>query len=186
MPARLGILLSGSGTTYANLSSAAAEGRLPAEIAVVVASRADAGGLERARALGHPTAVAGDSAAVEQALRAHGAGWVAMCGWMRYWDPPADFRGRVFNIHPSLLPAFGGRGMYGLHVHRAVLAAGVAVTGCTVHLVAGAYDSGPVLAQRQVEVRPDDTPETLQARVQASERELYPQAISAAIRAHAP
>jgi len=71
-------------------------------------------------------------------------------------------------------------------VHRAVRAAGVAVTGCTVHLVAGAYDSGPVLAQRQVEVRPDDTPETLQARVQASERELYPQAISAAIRAHAP
>jgi phosphoribosylglycinamide formyltransferase-1 len=107
-----------------------------------------------------------------------------MCGWMRFWDQPADVRGRVFNIHPSLLPAFGGRGMYGLHVHRAVLAAGVALSGCTVHLVAGAYDSGPVLAQRQVAVMPGDTPETLQARVQASERELYPQAIAAAILAH--
>jgi phosphoribosylglycinamide formyltransferase 1 len=184
MPARLGILLSGSGTTYANLAQAVAEGRVPAEIAVVVASRADAGGLERARALGHATAVAGDGAAVERALRAQGASWVAMCGWMRYWDPPADFRGRVLNIHPSLLPAFGGRGMYGLHVHRAVLAAGVTVSGCTVHVVAGPYDSGPVLAQRQVEVLPDDTPETLQERVQACERDLYPQAIAAAIRAH--
>jgi phosphoribosylglycinamide formyltransferase-1 len=184
MPARLGILLSGSGTTYLNLAQAAADGRLPAEIVVVVASRADAGGLERARALGHPTAVAADGAAVERALRAQRAGWVAMCGWMRYWDPPADFRGRVFNIHPSLLPAFGGRGMYGLHVHRAVLVAGVSVSGCTVHLVAGAYDSGPVLAQRQVEILPGDTPEALQARVQAVERELYPQAIAAALRAH--
>jgi phosphoribosylglycinamide formyltransferase-1 len=183
MPARLGILLSGSGTTYANLAQAAAAGRLPAEIAVVVASRPEAGGLERARALGHPTAVAGDSAAVEQALRAHGAWWVAMCGWMRFWDPPADFRGRVFNIHPSLLPAFGGRGMYGLHVHRAVLAAGVPVSGCTVHLVAGAYDSGPVLARQEVAVLPGDTPESLQQRVQAAECALYPQAIAAAIQA---
>ena len=184
MAARLGILLSGSGTTYANLAQAVAAGRLPVEIVVVVASRADAGGLERARAFGHPVAVAGDAAAVEQVLRERRAAWVAMCGWMRFWDPPADFHGRVFNIHPSLLPAFGGRGMYGLNVHRAVLGAGAAHSGCTVHLVAGAYDSGPLLAQRQVAVLPNDTPEALQERVQAAERELYPQAIAAAIRAH--
>lgn len=177
MPARLGIMLSGSGSTYANLVDAIADGRLPAEIAVVVSSKADVGGVERARAHGHPVVVASDSAAVTAALLAHRCDVVAMCGWLKFYDPPSSLRGRVVNIHPSLLPAFGGKGMYGIHVHRAVVAAGVRESGCTAHLVSGDYDSGPHLAQLRVPVLPDDTPERLQARVQAAERTLYPQVL---------
>lgn len=184
MPARLGILLSGSGTTYVNLVEAIRRGELPAEIAVVISSKADAGGVARARAFGHPVVVASAPEAVTAALRAHRAGWVAMCGWLRFYDPPAELRGRVLNIHPSLLPAFGGRGMYGIHVHRAVLAAGVAESGCTVHLVTGDYDSGPHLAQARVPVLAGDTPESLQTRVQAAERALYPQALAQHILHH--
>ena len=174
MRQRLGILLSGSGSTYANL----VEAGLPADIAVVIGSKAGIGGLERAAAYGHPTAVATDPEAVTAALRAHGCTWVAMCGWLKYWDPPDEFRGRTVNVHPSLLPAFGGRGMYGRKVHEAVIAHGAKATGCTVHLVAGGYDSGPIIAQLVVPVEPDDTPDTLQARVQAAERVIYPRALT--------
>ena len=170
MRPRLGILLSGSGTTYANLVAA----DLPAEIAVVIGSKAGLGGLAKAAAFGHATAVASAADEVTAILRAQRVTWVVMCGWLKYWDPPADFSGKVINIHPSLLPAFGGPGMYGRHVHAAVLRAGVAVTGCTVHLVGGGYDSGPILAQEPVPVLADDTPETLMARVQVAERLLYP------------
>ena len=181
MPARLGILLSGGGTTYLNLADAIVAGTLAAEIAVVVSSRADAAGLEHARRLGHAHVVAATSDEVTAALRAHRVSAVAMCGYLRYWDPPGEFAGRTLNVHPSLLPAFGGRGMYGIKVHRAVLAAGCRVTGCTVHLVGGEYDSGPILAQRVVEVRVADTAESLQERVQVEERALYPQALAAVI-----
>lgn len=174
MPVRLGILLSGSGSTYANLVEVIASGRLAAEIAVVVSSKPDAGGVERARRFGHPVVIANDPTAVTAALIAHRCQVVAMCGWLKFYDPPAALRGRVINIHPSLLPDFGGKGMYGIHVHRAVLAAGVRESGCTAHLVTGDYDSGPHLGQRRVPVLPDDTPERLQARVQEAERELYP------------
>jgi phosphoribosylglycinamide formyltransferase-1 len=177
MAPRLGILLSGSGSTYANLEAAIAAGRLRAEVAVVVSSKADAGALDIARRHGRPALVAATAEAVTAALRQHRVEWVAMCGWMRFWDPPGEFAGRTVNIHPSLLPAFGGKGMYGIHVHRAVLAAGAAQTGCTVHLVSGDYDSGHIVGQRVVAVVPGDTAETLQARVQAAERELYPQAL---------
>lgn len=175
---RLGILLSGSGSTYANLEAAIAAGRLRAEVAVVVSSKAGVGGLEIAARHGRPTVVASAADEVTAALRAHRAQWVAMCGWMRFWNPPGEFAGRTLNIHPSLLPAFGGKGMYGIHVHRAVLAAGVAETGCTVHLVDGDYDSGRIIGQRRVAVQAGDTAETLQARVQAVERELYPHALT--------
>lgn len=181
MAPRLGILLSGTGSTYANLERAIAEGRLRAEVAVVVSSRPGVGGLEVAARHGRPGLVATTPEAVTAALLAHRAEAVAMCGYLRFWDPPAAFAGRVYNIHPSLLPDFGGRGMYGLRVHEAVLAAGVAVTGCTVHRVAGHYDSGPVIARREVPVRPGDTADALQARVQAAERELYPAALDAAL-----
>jgi phosphoribosylglycinamide formyltransferase 1 len=176
--ARLGILLSGSGSTYANLVEAIQQGRLSAEIALVVASRSDAGGVARARAWGHSVVVAQDADEVTAALRQHGCQVVAMCGWLRFYDPPADFAGRVVNIHPSLLPNFGGKGMYGIHVHRAVLAAGVSETGCTAHLVSGDYDSGAHLGQRRVPVFKHDTAETIQERVQQAERELYPQVLA--------
>ncbi len=181
MTARLGILLSGSGTTYRNLAEAIVAGSLLAEIGVVISSRPDAGGIDHARRLDHPHAVAASGDEVTATLRAHGCGWVAMCGYLRFWDPPAEFVGRTLNIHPSLLPAFGGRGMYGSKVHRAVLAAGSRYSGCTVHLVGGDYDSGPILAQQVVEVRADDNVETLQQRVQAAERELYPRAVAAVL-----
>jgi phosphoribosylglycinamide formyltransferase-1 len=177
MPARLGILLSGSGSTYANLVDAIASGALAAEIAVVVSSKADAGGVTRARGCGHPVVIASEAAAVTTALMDHRCDVVAMCGWLRFYDPPPELHGRVVNIHPSLLPAFGGKGMYGIHVHRAVIASGARESGCTAHLVTGDYDSGPHLGQVRVPVLADDTPEALQARVQAAERELYPQVV---------
>lgn len=183
MPARLGILLSGSGSTYANLAEAIAGGRLQATIAVVVSSKADAGGVERARRLGHPVVVASDPAAVTKALIDHRCDVVAMCGWLKFYDPPAALRGRVVNIHPSLLPAFGGKGMYGIHVHRAVVAAGVRESGCTAHLVTGDYDSGPHLGHRRVPVLPGDTAEIVQARVQEAERTLYPEVLAKLIAA---
>jgi phosphoribosylglycinamide formyltransferase 1 len=181
MTARLGILLSGSGTTYANLVEAIAQGRLPAEVAVVVSSKADAGGAARALAYGHPLVIAHDAAAVTAALLDHQCEVVAMCGWLKFYDPPSALRGRVVNIHPSLLPAFGGKGMFGMHVHRAVVAAGVSETGCTAHLVSGAYDSGPHLGQLRVPVLPGDTAESVQSRVQQAERTLYPQILSVLI-----
>ena len=179
MRARLGILLGGSGSTYANLAACCAAGTLPAEIAVVIGHKPGLGGLAKAQAHGHPAVVAADAAAVTAALSAHAAQWVAMCGWIRYWDPPPPFAGRTVNVHPSLLPSFGGQGMYGAKVHAAVLAHGCRISGCTVHLVQGGYDTGPILAQAAVPVAVDDTPETLAARVQAAERELYPRALAA-------
>jgi phosphoribosylglycinamide formyltransferase-1 len=174
MPARLGILLSGSGSTYENLAAHCADGRLDAEIAVVVASRSKAGGCERAQRLGHHVVVAKESDAVTEALRAARCDWVLMCGWLRPYDPPPEFAGRVLNIHPSLLPAFGGKGMYGRHVHEAVFASGIPLSGCTVHLVEGDYDSGPVLAQRVVSIRGLEGPDAIATVVQEAERHLYP------------
>lgn len=178
MTTALGILLSGSGTTYENLQHAIDAGQVPAHIAVVISSKPVCGGNERARRFGHPLVIARESAAVTAALKAYGATWVIMCGWLRYWDPPALYQGRTLNIHPALLPAYGGPGMYGHHVHAAVLAAGESISGCTVHQVAGAYDSGPILAQETVPVLPTDSPEQLASRVQTAERALYPRIIA--------
>jgi len=180
---RLGILLSGAGSTYGNLArvlAAQSADPLIPEIVVVVASRADAAGLELARGHGHATVVAREAAQVTACLGAHRAEWVAMCGWMHFYDPPPCLQGRTLNVHPSLLPAFGGTGMYGSRVHAAVLASGCTLTGCTVHLVTGAYDSGPILAQQAVPVLEHDTVASLQERVQAAERDLYPRVIVAA------
>lgn len=178
MSARLGILLSGSGSTYANLEAAIADGRLPAEVAVVIASKPGLGGIDHAKRFARPWVVAAKPEAVTAALGEHGATHVVMCGWLKFWDPPPAYAGRTVNIHPSLLPRHGGKGMYGIHVHRAVLESGDTESGCTAHLVAGAYDSGRVLAQSRVPVLPGDTPESLQARVQAAERELYPRVVA--------
>jgi len=184
----VGILISGRGTNMAALITAAKEGRLSADVRVVVSNRADAPGLERAAALGVPTQVishrdfpsreAFDSALAD-CLEAHGVELVALAGFMRVLTPNflARFPSRIVNIHPSLLPNFPG-----LNPHRRVLEHGVKVTGCTVHLVVEDPDAGPVLAQEAVEVRPDDTEETLAARVLAVENRLYPEALEAFIR----
>ena len=184
-PLRLAVLLSGSGRTLDNLLDAIASGRLPAVIAAVVSSRADVRGVSIASRAGLPVHVlppAGRplddwSGAIFGVCRAARADLVVMAGFLHLVRVPADFAGRVVNIHPSLLPAFGGRGFHGMHVHRAVLDRGCTVSGCTVHLVDDEYDHGRILLQETVPVLPDDTPESLAARVFAAECRSLPEAI---------
>jgi phosphoribosylglycinamide formyltransferase-1 len=183
---RLAILLSGSGTTLQNLIDQIADGRLTARIVQVVSSKSNVQGIERARSAGLPTAVVerkqfdsveAFSAATFEHCRAARADLVCLAGFLQLLRIPAEFAGRVLNIHPALLPAFGGKGMYGHHVHEAVLKAGVAESGCTVHLVDDEYDHGPIVVQKRVPVRPGDTRDTLAARVFAAECLAYPEAI---------
>lgn len=192
-PLRLAVLLSGSGRTLANLLERIAAGTLPAAVETVVASKPDVRGVEIARAAGVPVHVvpprgrplADWSRDVFAPCREARADLVVMAGFLHLVEIPADFAGRVINIHPSLLPAFGGRGFHGMHVHRAVLDRGCTVSGCTVHLVDGEYDHGRILLQRTVPVLPDDTPDSLAARVFAAECEALPEAIRR-IAAHPP
>jgi len=118
-------------------------------------------------------------AAVRQVLYRHQIDFIALAGYLKKLPAAIvrEFRNRIVNIHPALLPSFGGKGMYGIHVHEAVLKAGVKVTGVTVHLVDEEYDHGPIVLQRAVEVHDDDTPETLAQRVLQVEHELYPEAL---------
>jgi phosphoribosylglycinamide formyltransferase 1 len=185
-PLRLAVLISGGGSTMQNIADHIRDGRLHARIDLVLSSRPNVRGLERAAALGVPTAVvarkdhsdtAEFSKLVFARVRDSGAELVALAGFMSLLVIPPDFVHRVINIHPALLPAFGGHGMYGHHVHEAVLARGCKLTGCTVHFADPTYDTGPIILQRACEVRDDDTPDTLAARVQALERQAYPQAI---------
>jgi phosphoribosylglycinamide formyltransferase-1 len=185
-PIRLAVLVSAGGTTLQNLIDRSADGRLAARVVLVVSSNPDAFGLERARRAGLPTAVvtrkeAGSREALGErtfaAVRQAGADLVCLAGYLQLLPIPADFTDRVLNIHPSLLPAFGGPGMFGRHVHEAALAYGVKVSGCTVHFADNAYDHGPIVLQRPVPVGIDDTPESLAARVFAEECEAYPEAV---------
>ena len=186
MPGKLAVLLSGSGTTLQNLIDRIDEGWLDAEISCVIGSRADAYGLERARKHGISTAVfvrkhfpdtAAFSAAIWNEVRAHEVDLVVLAGFMCMLDIPEDFSNRIMNVHPALIPAFCGKGMYGHHVYEAVLEYGVKVTGATVHFVDAQYDHGQIILQESVPVLDTDTPDTLAERVQAKERELYPRAI---------
>jgi phosphoribosylglycinamide formyltransferase-1 len=185
-PLRLAVLLSGGGTTLQNLLDRCGDGRLPARVVQVVSSRSDAFGLERARRAGVPAVAVGRQEAgsldefsrrVFGPCREAGAGLVCMAGFLHLVRIPDDFLGRVMNIHPSLIPAFCGKGFYGPRVHEAALAYGVKVSGCTVHFADNEYDHGPIIVQRAVEVRDDDTPETLAARIHAQENEAYPEAV---------
>jgi formyltetrahydrofolate-dependent phosphoribosylglycinamide formyltransferase len=185
-PIRLAVLLSGGGTTLQNLLDRMAEGSLNARVVQVVSNRGDAFGLERARRAGVPAAVVERkacaspeefSARVFELCRQAGAELVCMAGFLQLILVPADFAGRVMNIHPALIPAFCGKGFYGRRVHEAALAQGVKVSGCTVHFADNQYDHGPIILQRAVPVQDDDTPETLAARVHERENEAYPEAI---------
>jgi phosphoribosylglycinamide formyltransferase-1 len=185
-PIRIAVLLSGNGTTLQNLLDRIREGQLPAEIVLVISNRSEAVGLERAKRAGLPTAVVSrkPSSTLEEfgalnfeRIRASGAELVCLAGYLQLLPIPADFRHRVMNIHPALLPAFGGRGMYGRRVHEAVLAYGAKVSGCTVHFADDEYDHGPIILQRPVPVHDDDTPESLASRVFVQECEAYPEAI---------
>jgi formyltetrahydrofolate-dependent phosphoribosylglycinamide formyltransferase len=185
-PIRLAVLLSGSGTTLQNLLDRCADGSLPAVVACVVSSNPGAFGLTRARSAGAPAVVVDRKAYAARAefsravfghCRQAGADLVCLAGFLHLLEIPDDFRLRVLNIHPALIPAFCGKGFHGLHVHRAALEAGVKVSGCTVHFADNEYDHGPIVLQRVVPVLDDDTPEALAARVFAAECEAYPEAI---------
>jgi phosphoribosylglycinamide formyltransferase-1 len=180
------VLLSGSGSTLQNFIERIADGRLAARIVAVVASRADAGGLERARQAGIPAVavprrdfpdVGGFNDALHAALEGFEFDVILLAGFLSPFQLRGRYQLRVMNIHPALIPAFCGKGFYGERVHRAVLEAGVKVTGCTVHFADDEYDHGPIILQGAVPVLDDDTPESLAARVHALENELYPEAV---------
>jgi phosphoribosylglycinamide formyltransferase 1 len=183
---RLGVLISGGGRTMMNILDAIKRRELNAEIAVVISSLSTVGGVAKARHAGLPLKVIrrkdhpdinGFSAGIVQELDAAGVDLVVQGGWLCLWKIPARYENRVMNIHPALLPSFGGRGMWGHHVHEAVLAAGCKVSGCTVHFCTNEYDRGPIIVQRTCPVADDDTPDTLAERVFEQECLAYPQAI---------
>ncbi|MHC4081080.1 MAG: phosphoribosylglycinamide formyltransferase [Planctomycetota bacterium] len=185
-PLRLGALVSGGGRTVLNLADRIADGTLTAEMALVVASRADVAAVERARARGLEVRVA-DRRDYEDAERLHDTitAWllerdvqlVCLCGYLHWFRLDEPWHGRAMNIHPALLPDFGGKGMYGLRVHRAVLAAGAKVSGCTVHFLDDQYDHGPIILQRECPVLPGDDEHALADRVFEQECIAYPEAI---------
>jgi len=184
-PLRVAVLLSGEGTSLENLFEKIECGELPARIELVISSKADAGGLARARRRGvpafavprkqHPD-VRDFNDRIHALLAAHPVDLVALLGFLSPFEV-RGYAGRVLNTHPALVPAFSGKGFYGRRVHEAVLARGCKVSGATVHLCDDEYDHGPILLQEAVPVLEGDTPDTLAARVQAAERRLVPEAI---------
>jgi len=183
----IAVLISGGGTTLKNLIDRKAQNTLPVDFRLVVSSNPKAKGLDYAQESSIPTRVIrkkdfvdgqAHSDAMFEAIRESGAKLVVMGGYLEHLLIPSDFEKRVINIHPSLIPAFCGKGMYGLYVHQAAIEFGVKVSGCTVHFVDNQYDHGPILLQRTCEVLDGDTPETLQRRVFELERDALPDAIN--------
>jgi formyltetrahydrofolate-dependent phosphoribosylglycinamide formyltransferase len=185
-PLKLAVLVSGSGTTLQNLLDEIAAGRLDASVQIVIGSTPGLKGLERAAAAkvinfaversGFDD-VAAFSKAVFDLIDDADVDLVCFAGWLCLLEIPEKYRGRILNIHPALLPSFGGKGMYGRRVHQAVLDHGCKVSGCTVHFVDATYDTGPIVIQRTCPVLDDDTPQTLAARVFEQECVAYPEAI---------
>ncbi len=184
---RVAVLVSGGGTTLQNLIDRRDAGRLDVDIVLVVASKAGTRAEERAARHGIPCVVvpwpgAGRAAEFHAALTRHveaaRADVVVLAGFLRLWEFPPHWEGRVLNVHPALLPAFGGHGMYGHHVHEAVVRSGAKVSGCTVHFASREYDTGPIVVQRTVPVRFEDTPDDVAARVFEQECEAYPEALA--------
>ncbi len=183
---RLGVLISGGGTTLLNILEYIKQGRLNAKVALVISSRSTVAGVERAKNAGLDVKIIRKkdypdinefSKHIEDELAAANVDLVVQGGWLCLWKIPDRYENRVMNIHPALLPSFGGQGMWGHHVHEAVLKAGCKISGCTVHFCTNEYDKGPIIVQRACEVKDDDTPDTLAARVFEQECIAYPQAI---------
>ena len=191
-PLRLAVLLSGSGRTLENLLRREKNGELPATVELVLSNREGVRGVTIAESAGIQTIVNPQGEASLQAwskslfdsCREANIDLVVMAGFLQLVAIPDDFVNRVINIHPSLLPAFGGKGFYGNRVHTAVIEQGVTTSGCTVHFVDNEYDHGSVLLQRQVPVASDDSPETLAARVFLEECEALPEAINLLAQRH--
>ncbi len=185
-PTRLGVLISGGGRTIVNIQNRIEAGELNAEIVLVISSRADVKGIERAKNIGlEPRIVRRKdfddidsfSSKIFEELKKARVDLVVQAGWLCLWQIPKEYNNRVMNIHPALLPSFGGQGMWGHHVHEAVLKAGCKVSGCTVHFCTNEYDVGPIIVQRSCEVNDDDDADSLAARVFEQECIAYPEAI---------
>ncbi|MBN1491573.1 MAG: phosphoribosylglycinamide formyltransferase [Phycisphaerae bacterium] len=183
---RLGVLISGSGRTLQNFIDLIRDGKLDAEIAVVISSLSKVKGVDLAKSAGLPIEIVRKrdyrdidafSDRILGTLEAHAVDLVCLAGWTCLWRLPRRWFGRVMNIHPALLPKYGGKGFYGHHVHEAVLAARDAESGCTVHFANNEYDAGPIILQRRCPVRPTDTPDALAARVFEQELLAYPEAV---------
>jgi len=183
---RIGILLSGGGRTMTNIQKEIEDGCLNAEIVVVISSLSNVRGVQLAQGLGfdpviirkkdHPD-IEQFSGEIAKVLDDAKVDLVLQAGWMCLWQIPANYENRVMNIHPALLPAFGGQGMYGHHVHEAVIKTGCKVSGCTVHFCTNEYDAGPIIVQRTCEVKDDDDADALATRVFEQECLAYPEAI---------
>jgi len=186
----IAVFASGRGSNFQAILNAIDDGRLPAVVTLLVSNNSNAGAMELARSRNIPAIHLNQkqySSAqlyeeqLLQLLTRYKVELIALAGYMKRIPTVVidRFRNRILNVHPALLPAFGGAGMYGIHVHEAVLASGVKVTGVTVHVVDEEYDKGPIVMQKCVDVLDDDTPESLAARVLPVEHELYPRAIAA-------
>lgn len=178
---RIVALISGGGRTVVNLHQAIARDGIPAEIVHVIASRENLAGIERAAELELPVSIPDPGNYdhdLEQLINLQQPDLICLCGYLKKLQLVPAWSGKVINIHPALLPAHGGKGMYGRHVHQAVLDAGDEVSGCTVHFVDEVYDHGPVLLQRSCPVEPGDTPDSLAARVFQEECKAMPEAVS--------
>ena len=185
-PVHLGAMISGGGTTLMNILEYIKDGRLNAEVSLVISSRSTVAGAERAKAAGLNVKIIRKkdypdidrfSKRIEQELVAANVDLVVQGGWLCLWKIPARYENRVMNIHPALLPSFGGQGMWGHHVHQAVINAGCKVSGCTVHFCTNDYDKGPIIVQKCCPVQENDTPNSLAKRVFEQECLAYPQAI---------
>jgi phosphoribosylglycinamide formyltransferase-1 len=186
MALKIAVLLSGSGRTLQNFIDLRRAGKLDVEVPIVIGSRAGLGGLERAQAANLRSAVVdrkrfGSLREYCDEVFGHcdraGVDLICLAGWLCLLEIPDRYLGRAMNIHPALLPCFGGKGMFGHHVHQAVIDHGCKVSGCTVHFLDNTYDTGPIIVQRTCPVLEDDTPDTLAARVFEQEMIAYPEAI---------
>jgi phosphoribosylglycinamide formyltransferase-1 len=186
--AHLAVFISGSGTNLQSIMDRCADGTIPGEVVLVLSSNPGAYGLVRAQDAGIDTAVYrrkkfpdGDTAEkyLSELLADHDVDIIALAGYLKLLPPPVvrKYRNRIVNIHPALLPKYGGKGMYGHHVHEAVLASGDKESGVTIHLVDEIYDHGKIVAQEKVPILPGDTPDDLAARVLVVEHELYPRVL---------
>ncbi len=182
----IAIFLSGRGSNFVSIAEAIKKGELDAKIVLVASNRPDANGLKTARAMGLPTAVFNRSEFDDggsfadfmlEKLEEHNADYIVLAGYLRLMPPRVvrAYRNKIVNIHPALLPKFGGKGMYGMNVHRSVLESGEKETGVTVHYVNEKYDQGEIIAQERVVVKPDDTVEKLARRVLEVEHRFYPE-----------
>jgi len=188
VPVRLAIAASGEGTTFEHMAANAAAGRIPIQLVMLLASRENAGVVDRARELGVPVEVVaptrfesaeGWDIAVERSIQEHRIELLLLAGFLRKLGPRTlrALDGRILNTHPALLPKFGGKGMYGTAVHEAVLASGDQESGVTIHLVEEEYDTGPIVLQKRTPVEPGDTVQSLKARVQCAERDAVLEAL---------